>query len=50
MCQGKPLSIPEWKEAIKREISAIPITMLTNVMRNFNDLLQECINVEDANY
>ena len=26
--------------------ASIPVTMLTNMMRNFNDRLQECINVE----
>ena len=43
---GKPRTIPELKEAIQREIAAIPDTMLENVMKNFNDCLQECINVK----
>ena len=31
------------KRIIRREIAAIPVTMLTNVMRNFNDV---CKNIE----
>ena len=46
MYQGKPLTIPEFKEAIQREIAAIPVTMLTNEMRSFTDRLQECIIIE----
>ena len=38
--------IPELKEAIRLKIAAIPGTMLENVMKNFNDRLQECIDVE----
>ena len=39
--QGKQRTIPKSKEAIQHEIAAIPATMLTNVVRNFNDSLQE---------
>ena len=38
--QGKLRTITGLQEARQREIAAIPITMLTNVMRNFNDRLQ----------
>ena len=44
--QAKPYTIVELKEAMQREIAAIPFAMLTNVMRNVNEGLQGCINVE----
>ena len=44
--QGKLRTILKLKKAIQFEVAVIPFTMLTNVMRNFNDRLQECINVE----
>ena len=44
--QGKPRTIKEFKKAILREVAAILSAMLTNVMRNFNNRLQKCINVE----
>ena len=34
------------KEAMQREIAAISATILTNVMRNFSDRLEEHSNVE----
>ena len=32
---------------MQRKIAAIPVTMLTNLMENINDRLQECINVKE---
>ena len=43
---GKPRTIDELKEAIRREILTIPISMLEDVMENFQNRLQECINEE----
>jgi len=43
---GKPRTISELKEAIQREIAAIPDIMLENVMENLKARLQECIGVE----
>ena len=43
---GKPRTIDELKEAIRREILTIPISMLQDVMENFQNRLQECINEE----
>lgn len=42
----KPRTIPQLKEAIRREIGAIPVEMLGDVMRNFKDRLQECVTVD----
>ena len=46
MYQVKLRTISELKETIRRIIATIPVAMLTNVMRNFNDRLQEFINVD----
>ena len=43
---GIPRTIDELKEAIRREILTIPISMLEDVMENFQNRLQECINEE----
>ena len=45
---GKPRTIDELKEAIRREILTIPISMLEDVMENFQNRLQECINEEGS--
>ena len=47
--QGKTRTISELNEAMQREIAVISVIMLTNVIRNFSDRLQECINVEGRN-
>ena len=39
----KPRSIPELKEAIQREIQAIPQHMLEDSMRNFRERLESCV-------
>ena len=45
---GKPRTIDELKEAIRREILTIPISMLEDVMENFQNRLQECSNEEGS--
>lgn len=42
----KPRTLPDLKEAIRREIAAIPEEMLQSVMINFTERLQECIFME----
>ena len=46
--EDKPSTIPEFifLQFPETEIAAIPVTMLTNVKRNFDDRLQEYINIE----
>ena len=48
--QGKPRTISELKKAIQREIASIPVTMLTTVMLDFNDRLQNAITLQNAIY
>ena len=45
---GNPRTIDELKEAIRREILTIPISMLEDVMENFQNRLKECINKEGS--
>ncbi|KAF6202497.1 hypothetical protein GE061_002893 [Apolygus lucorum] len=40
----KPRTLQDLKDAITREIAAIPMEMLDNVMSNFAERLEQCIN------
>ncbi|XP_011859527.1 PREDICTED: uncharacterized protein LOC105557015 [Vollenhovia emeryi] len=42
----KPRTLPELKEAIRREIQAIPREMLQDSMRNFRERLETCVQSE----